>query len=124
MASCAIGALAGVRCTWGSGSWSGSIETVLPQLERGHLMSIDTLPRGYTTRELAAHYRVSEDKIRAWIARGELRAVNTAAALSGKPRWVIPPEALAESERRRAGGEPAKPQCRRRLPAAVDHFPD
>jgi excisionase family DNA binding protein len=48
----------------------------------------DTLPpppRGLTVREVARRYRVSPDKVRAWIRRGELAAVNTASTLCGKP---------------------------------------
>jgi transposase len=60
---------------------------------------------GLTVREVAKRYRVSEDKVRGWIARGEIRgAVNTSTNLSGRPRWIILPDALAEFERRRAGG--------------------
>jgi len=83
------------------------------------------LATGFTVADVAQRYRVGEDKVRGWINRGELRAVNTAATLCGKPRWVIPPEALAEFERRRAGG-PAPKAPRRRRPAAgfVDYFPD
>jgi transposase len=81
------------------------------------------LARGYTVRDLVAYYRVSEDKIRRWIATGELRAVNTAAALCGRPRWVIPAEALAEFEQRRAGGPQPKPPRRRRRQEAIDYYP-
>src|SRR5262249_23473377 len=81
-------------------------------------------PRGYTTADLARRYRVGEDKVRAWINRGELRAVNTAAALCGKPRWAVTADALAEFERRRQGGPPPKPTRRKRQPALVDYFPD
>jgi hypothetical protein len=73
---------------------------------------------------MARRYRVSEDKVRAWIVRGELTAVNTATALCGKPRWVIPPEAMAEFERRRAGGPLPKPIRRRRRRELIDYFPD
>jgi hypothetical protein len=73
---------------------------------------------------MARRYRVSPDKVRGWIARGELAAINTAAMLCGKPRWVIPPEALAAFERRRAGGPPTKPPRRRRRTAEVDYYPD
>src|SRR4051794_21965418 len=59
---------------------------------------------GYTVADVARRLRVGEDKVRGWIARGELAAINTATALCGKPRWVIPPEALAAFERSRAGG--------------------
>jgi transposase len=80
---------------------------------------------GLTVADFARRYRVGEDKVRAWIERGELRAVNTAAVLCGKPRWVIPPEALAEFERRRAGGpEPKPPVKRRRRTHEIDYFPD
>jgi len=78
---------------------------------------------GLTVRDVAKRYRVSPDKVRAWIARGELRAVNTASALCGRPRWVIPPDALPIFERRRAGGAPPKPP-RRRRPALIDYYPD
>jgi hypothetical protein len=79
---------------------------------------------GLTVEDVARRYRVSPDKVRAWIGRGELRAVNTSAVLSARPRWVVPPEALAEFERKRTGGPAPKPQRRRRQPAAIDFFPD
>jgi excisionase family DNA binding protein len=79
---------------------------------------------GLTVRDVARRLRVSEDKIRTWIACGELKAINTAAQLCGKPRWVIPRELLAEFERKRTGGPTLKPQRRRRQPAVIDFFPD
>jgi transposase len=80
---------------------------------------------GLTVREFARRYRVSEDKVRAWVARGELKAINTAAALCGKPRWVILPEALAEFEKARRGGPAPKPQRQRRRRAQeIDFYPD
>ena len=45
-----------------------------------------SLPRGYTVREVALRLRVGEDKVRNWIARGELLAINTATVVCGKPR--------------------------------------
>jgi excisionase family DNA binding protein len=79
---------------------------------------------GLTVREVARRYRVGEDKVRAWIKRGELHAINTAARLCGKPRWVIPPEALAEFEKGRRGGPAPKPQHRRRRKAEIDFYAD
>ena len=64
---------------------------------------------GLTVRDVSRRYRVGEDKVRAWIARGELRAINTSTLLCSRPRWVVPVDALAEFERRRAGGPPPKP---------------
>ena len=81
------------------------------------------LPHGYTTREVARRYRVGEDKVRAWIARSELRAINTSTVLCGKPRWVITSEALAEFEKRRSGGQPLE-QKRRRRTTGRDFYPD
>src|SRR5262249_47322382 len=61
---------------------------------------------GLTVADVARRYRLSPDKVRAWIARGELAAINTSSALCGKPRWVILPDALGAFERPRAGGHP------------------
>jgi hypothetical protein len=80
--------------------------------------------RGHTVRDVARRYRVGEDKVRGWIARGELKAINTATVLCSRPRWVILPEALTEFERRRAGGPPPKPAPRRKRPVTVDFYPD
>jgi transposase len=89
------------------------------------LASRDRPIAGHTTAEIARRYRVSEEKVRAWIARGDLKAVNTAAALCGRPRWVILPEALAEFENRRRGGPAAKAERRRRRRThETDYYPD
>jgi hypothetical protein len=80
---------------------------------------------GLTVEDAARRYRVSPDKIRVWIALGELRAVNTSAVKCAKPRWVIPPEALDEFERKRSGGPGPKPMKRRCRPSPqIDFFPD
>jgi transposase len=79
---------------------------------------------GLTVRDVAARYRVSPDKVRLWILKGELTAVNTAAALCGKPRWVVLPDHLAEFERRRAGGPPPKSERRKKRTCTVDYYPD
>jgi hypothetical protein len=80
---------------------------------------------GLTVRDVARRYRVGEDKVRSWIARGELAAINTAAVLCGRPRWVVTPAALAAFERGRRGGPPPKQARRRRRQSpAVDYYPD
>jgi hypothetical protein len=63
-------------------------------------------PRGLTVADLVRRYRVSAEKVRAWIRRRELRAINTSDATCAKPRFVVPPEALAEFE---AGRDAAPP---------------
>ncbi len=83
----------------------------------------DTLHVGLTVRDVARRLRVGEDKVRGWIARRELAAVNTAATLCGRPRWVISPKALAEFEKRRAGGTPPKPTMRKRRSEVVVYYP-
>jgi excisionase family DNA binding protein len=86
-------------------------------------VSTDTA-RGLTTRDVSRRLLVSEDKVRRWIANGELRAINTANALCGRPRYVITQEALAEFERCRTVGPPPKPPRRKRKPSdCVDYFP-
>jgi hypothetical protein len=81
--------------------------------------------RGLTVADLAARYRVSEDKIRRWIRNGDIRAVNSATALCGKPRFVVLPEALADFEKSRAAAEPPKPprRCQKRIDF-VEYYPD
>jgi transposase len=79
---------------------------------------------GLTVSEVAWRYRVSPDKVRHWVNSGELRAINTAGVLCGKPRWVIPPDALSEFEKRRAGGPAPKAPRRRRRSEMVDYYPD
>jgi excisionase family DNA binding protein len=81
--------------------------------------------RGYTPNELARLLRVSPDRVRGWIARGELRAVNMAEVRCGKPRYVVLPHHLAEFERRRTAAPPPKPAPRRRRQRdQIDFYPD
>jgi hypothetical protein len=88
-------------------------------------MSADAFPAaGLTVQEVARRYRVSPDKVRLWIKKGEILALNTAATLCGKPRWVITPDALAAFEQRRMGGPAPKPKRRRKRGELVDYYPD
>lgn len=84
----------------------------------------DTVRPALTVAQVAARYRVGEDKVRSWIRSGELVAVNTASVLCGKPRWVILPAALAAFEERRAVGKPAPQAKRRKRSSKVDYYPD
>jgi hypothetical protein len=80
-------------------------------------------PGSYTVAEVAARYRVGEDKVRGWIRRGELVAVNVASALCGRPQLRITAEALAAFEGRRSACPPPSPVRRRRRTAQVDYYP-
>jgi len=82
------------------------------------------LTHGLTVADVAKRYRVSPDKVRAWIRRGELAAINTSSAMCGKPRFVILPEALSAFERGRGAAASPKPPRRRRRSELVDFFPD
>jgi hypothetical protein len=79
---------------------------------------------GLTVRDVAHRYRVSPDKVRGWIKQGELPAINTAAGMCGKPRWVITPEALARFEGgRRAVTSPKPTPRRRKRQQMFDYYP-
>lgn len=90
-------------------------------------MTRDTLPvRGWTVPRLAKLLCVSAEKIRGWIRRGELTAINTTTR-RGRVRYVILPHHLAEFERhhRAATVTPTPAPRRRRRPADwVDYYPD
>jgi hypothetical protein len=77
-----------------------------------------------TVRDLARRYRVGPDKVRRWIAHGEIRAINTASVLCSRPRWVVIPDALAAFERRRASNPPPMPKKNRIKTSVVDYYPD
>jgi len=81
-------------------------------------------PRGLTVRDVARLYRVGEDKVRGWIRRGELAALNTADVRCARPRYVVTPEALERFERSRSAAPPPKPPRRRKRTQLVDYYPD
>jgi hypothetical protein len=73
---------------------------------------------------VARRHRVGCDKVRGWITRGELRALNTATSRCGKPRYVILPEQLAAFEQGRAAGPPPRRPKRIKKRDQVDYYPD
>jgi len=79
---------------------------------------------GYTVAALCRRWRVGADKVRGFIRRGELHAINLANHLSAKPQWRISPEEVERFERRRTSAPPPKPPRRRRQPDVIDFFPD
>lgn len=73
--------------------------------------------RWLTPPEYASARGVKPDKVLGWIRSGSLRAVNFAAKTSGRPRWRISPEAIAEFELVRTNpGRAAVPQRQKRKP--------
>jgi transposase len=84
----------------------------------------DTRTAGYTVADLARRYRVSEDRVRGWIARGEMRAINRRDTRSGRPSWVVTREALTEFESSRQATPPPKPPRRKKRTVAIDFYPD
>jgi hypothetical protein len=80
--------------------------------------------RGLTVRDVALRYRVGEDKVRRWIKAGELAAINTAATLCGKPRYVVTVEAIKRFDARRTVCPPPKTERRRRQSGVTDYYPD
>jgi hypothetical protein len=79
---------------------------------------------GMTPREVARLLRISPDRVRAMIVRGELGAINTATVRCAKPRYVILPHHLAAFEQGRAAGPPPKSTRRRKKINMVDYYPD
>jgi hypothetical protein len=79
---------------------------------------------GFTVADVAARFRVSPDKVRLWIKKGELAVVNTASSPCGRPQLPVTAEGLAAFERLRSATPPPKPPRRRQRPAAIDYYPD
>ncbi len=84
-----------------------------------------TVARTYTTvPEVANSYVVSQHSVLAWIARGELAAVNVARKPGGRPSWRISREAVEQFERARAA-KPRSPVTRtrrRKSPEVIEFF--
>lgn len=87
-------------------------------------MPADVPARGMTVREVARRFRVSTDRVRAWIRTGQLAAINTTDTRCGRPRFVILPEALVAFEKSRQVSPPIKQVKRRSRSMLVDYYPD
>jgi excisionase family DNA binding protein len=85
------------------------------------MSNADALP-GFTTRQIAKRLRVGKDRVRSWIAAGQLRAIDTGSG-SGRRRFIILPEDLAAFENRHQAGPAAKAPRRKKRAAAIDYFP-
>ena len=54
-----------------------------------------------TPPEIARRWGIKSQKVLAWIHSGELRAINAAECLAGRPRYLVDVEDLAAFERAR-----------------------
>jgi excisionase family DNA binding protein len=85
--------------------------------------SLLTAPvRALTPVEAARQLGVSPDKIRGFIAAGELRASNLAMRQGGRPRWRIAPVDLEEFLARRSAVPRPRRTRRRKEQAEVIQF--
>ncbi len=84
------------------------------------------LEHGFTPNELARLLRVSPDRIRAWIKRGELSAIDTAPPRSGRPRYIVLPAHLEAFEQQHRAMTTATKHTPRRSRRAgqIDFYPD
>jgi hypothetical protein len=71
-------------------------------------------PAWYTPPQVARARNLRVSKVLAWIARGELEAVNCAERQGGRPRWRISAAALAEFDRARSSRASIVPSAPRR----------
>jgi len=104
---------------------------VSARLERGLATGSDKRRRAkdtptdkLTPPEVAKRMRVSPDKVRQWIANGELPATNVASAEASRARWIIARADLEQFQRSRRPAQPAAPITRRRRkdPEAKEYF--
>lgn len=73
------------------------------------------IERSLTPPQFAKRYGRAVEKVIRWIESGELVAINVATTTSGRPRYVITPEAIEEFEkRRRVKAAPVKKTIRRK----------
>ena len=70
--------------------------------------------RALTPPEVADYFGISPDKVLAWIRNGELRAINVATKLGGRPRYRVTPGDLAAFEASRAAVPQSRPVRKRR----------
>jgi hypothetical protein len=74
----------------------------------------------YGVREFAERYKVGQHTVLAWIASGELAAINVSRTPGGKPRWRITQEAAQAFEILRSAQPAPDPAPRRRRKRSDD----
>jgi excisionase family DNA binding protein len=71
-----------------------------------------------SVKQTAEYFRVGQHTVLAWIASGELAAINAARTAGGKPHWRISDDALQAFELLRSAQPVDRPSRRRRRQAA------
>ena len=79
---------------------------------------------GFTIKDLCRRWRCGSEKIRKFLRNGELRGINLASNLAGKPQFRITAESVREFEERRSTVPPPKPARRRKQKESIDFFPN
>ncbi len=67
-----------------------------------------------TPPQVGERLGVSPDKVRGWIAKGELNATNVATGSDGRPRYRVSEKDLADFQEKRQPSKPPAPAPRRR----------
>jgi hypothetical protein len=76
-----------------------------------------------TPPQVGERLGVSAEKVIGWIRAGELRGMNVAARLGGRPRWRIDlADLLAFEQRRSAVPTAPKPRRRHKQAAVIEFF--
>ena len=75
-----------------------------------------------TPPQIGEQYGVDPAKVLGWIRRGELRAMNVATTIGGRPRYRIAPADLAAFEAARSAGPTPRVSRRRRTDPSVIQF--
>ena len=80
-------------------------------------------PRYLTPPQYAQLLGVKSDKVIGWIRRGELGAIDVSTNPgTGRPRYRIPPQAIAAFEQRRSAAQPKPTRRKRRRTDGVISF--
>jgi hypothetical protein len=72
-----------------------------------------------TPPQLARQWGIDTDKVLVWIRNGELRAINAATRLGGRPRYLIDVCDIEAFEARRVVQQPQRVVRKRTLPGYV-----
>ncbi len=77
-----------------------------------------------TPPQIAKRLNVSPDKVRSWIAKGELNATNVATGKTGRPRYRVSETDLADFQKKRQPSKPSPkpPRRQKKEPHVIEFF--